>query len=741
MRAHKPTAKGKADAVSRARMLMKSRLWWLDGFPGDGGWTALPLDGSREVETLALDRTHLRRATLTINELRRDFPRALGRIVGDGARWVEASHRVVSLVKPWVHGGGRADRPAASLFDTDLFPRAVREQAGALAAECPALAPSVGALSWLLATRGQAASRYVRFLARNRDALARIADPGGDERGARDRIVLVLRLAHLGVTAGESLVAPLVAVAADRRADTAPLRDAKDLAGRAAGAIRPAARMIDRPPADPIEPGLPGEVASWVVFLCSVDATVQRRFLRLLAACDLTDLIAAWSAWWADHAQAVPRALEKIHDGRDRVATADVFSRLRAAFEQQVRRRPPSVHERKLGRALRSLSADAFEPCAAPARAVLARLPAQTGLRAAFLVQWAGRIKDGAAIKRLVTWLTQLRDYLAATGATEEALSPLAADARTEAERNRSAYCLLDELDARPADHLKRFFAGLAALHARRPEAMGREMASRVDELAEHVREPELIAALAAALHDAGQTGSWLSDEVARGALALERRRPGRLRRHGRRGPRAPGRRAGRAPGAPRRRARAVVRRRSVAPARVPDVRRSPRCWSRAASGSRRCRPSASRCRSWPSRGPRPRGSTSTRRACTPPCACWRGRRRRPRRSPGARSAGCGARPSRWSRSAPPSPASWRARPATSARCWRRADRAWPARSATRPRRPSACSASSRRSCAADQRSSGCRRSTRPPAVAWPRRPPATSGCPARRTGWSSRGR
>ncbi len=270
MRAHKPTAKGKADAVSRARMLMKSRLWWLDGFPGDDGWTALPLDGSREMETLALDRTHLRRATLTINELRRDFPRALGRIVGDGARWVEASHRVVSLVKPWVHGGGGADRPAASLFDTDLFPRAVREQAGALAAECPALAPSVGALSWLLATRGQAASRYVRFLARNRDALARIADPGGDERGARDRIVLVLRLAHLGVTAGEALVAPLVAVAADRRADTAPLRDAKDLAGRAAGAIRPAAHMIDRPPSDPIEPVLPGEVASWVVFLCSV---------------------------------------------------------------------------------------------------------------------------------------------------------------------------------------------------------------------------------------------------------------------------------------------------------------------------------------------------------------------------------------------------------------------------------------------------------------------------------------
>ncbi len=516
MRAHKPMAKGKADAVSRARMLMKSRLWWLDGFPGDDGWTALPLDGSREVETLALDGTHLRRVTLTVNELRRDFPRALGRIVGDGERWAEATHRVVSLVKPWVHGGGR---PPASLFDTDLFPRAVREQAGGLAAGCSALAPSIGALSWLLATRGKAASGHVRFLARNRDALACIAEPGGG-RSARDRIVLVLRLAQLGVTAGESLVAPLVAVAADRRIDTAPLRDARDAAGRASAAIRPAALMVDRLPGDPIEPALPGEVASWVAFLCSVDPTVQRRFLRLLAACDLPDLIAAWSVWWADHAKLIAR-LEKIHDGRDRIATPDVFSRLRGALVQQVRRRPPSLHERKLGRALRSLSADACEPCAAPARAVLARLPAQPGLRAAFLVQWAGRVANGAAVKRLVTWLTALRDYLAATGATEQALAPLAADARTEAERNRTAYCLLDELDSRPPDHMKRFFAALAALHARRPEAMSREMASRVDELADHVREPDRIAALAAALHEAGHANSWLSDEVTRGALAL----------------------------------------------------------------------------------------------------------------------------------------------------------------------------------------------------------------------------
>ena len=516
MRAHKPMAKGKADAVSRARMPMKSRLWWLDGFPGDDGWTALPLDGLREVETLALDGTHLRRVTLTVNELRRDFPRALGRIVGDGERWAEATHRVVSLVKPWVHGGGR---PPASLFDTDSFPRAVREQAGGLAAGCSALAPSIGALSWLLATRGKAASGHVRFLARNRDALACIAEPGGG-RSARDRIVLVLRLAQLGVTAGESFVAPLVAVAADRRIDTAPLRDARDAAGRASAAIRPAALMVDCLPGDPIEPALPGEVASWVAFLCSVHPTVQRRFLRLLAACDLPDLIAAWSVWWADHAKLIARlersttaAIGLPRPTSSRACAARSCSRCAVG-------RPP-LHERKLGRALRSLSADACEPCAAPARAVLARLPAQPGLRAAFLVQWAGRVANGAAVKRLVTWLTALRDYLAATGATEQALAPLAADARTEAERNRTAYCLLDELDSRPPDHMKRFFAALAALHARRPEAMSREMASRVDELADHVREPDCIAALAAALHEAGHANSWLSDEVTRGALAL----------------------------------------------------------------------------------------------------------------------------------------------------------------------------------------------------------------------------
>ncbi len=139
--------------------------------------------------------------------------------------------------------------------------------------------------------------------------------------------------------------------------------------------------------------------------------------------------------------------VQSIEDGRDRAASPEVMARLRVSLEQQVRRRPPALNERKLGRALRSLSAAACEPCAAPARAALARLRPEPGLRAAFLVQWGSRAKDGTAVKRLATWLALLRDYLTATGATEESLRPLAGDARTEAERNRSAYCRLTAVE------------------------------------------------------------------------------------------------------------------------------------------------------------------------------------------------------------------------------------------------------------------------------------------------------
>ncbi|HKE19139.1 MAG TPA: hypothetical protein VKB80_29895 [Kofleriaceae bacterium] len=516
MRAHQPIAKGKADATSRARMLIKSRLWWLDGFAGEGGWIALPLDGSREAGALALDRGHLRSAARAISELERDFPRALPRIVGDGARWIEASRRVLALVKPWVHSG---EALPPHLLDGDLWPRAAREQARAIAGDAGALEPVVGALSWLLATRAAAAPRCVRWLARNREVVARAVGSGG-----RDRLVLALRLVYLGASAGEGLVAPLAALTGDAVALAAPLGDPWTVAAKAAVAIRPAARLVGRLPQLPAESDLAVEIAGWVAWLTSVDVTSQRRFLRLVAACDLPDLIAAWSGWWAQ-VRALLERVQLIERGRDRAATPEVLTRLRHSLERLAEHTPPAIDAGALGRSLRALSADASEPCVAPARAVLARLPPRTGLRAAFAAQWGARARDRAGVKQLARWLGHLRDHLAATGAAEAALAPLAQEAQAEAARAPGRpppfSWFIDQLAARPPDHVKQFFAALAVLQARRPDAVTREVALRIDNLAARERDPALIAELAMGLLDSGEAGSWLSDEVARAALAL----------------------------------------------------------------------------------------------------------------------------------------------------------------------------------------------------------------------------
>jgi hypothetical protein len=525
MRAHQPIAKGKADAASRARMLMKSRLWWLDGFAGEGGWIALPLDGSREAGALALDRAHLRRAAHAITELEREFPRALPRIVGDGARWVDAARHVLALVKPWVHAG---EALPPHLLDSDLLPRAARDQARALARES-GLEPVVGALSWLLATRPAAAPRCVRWLARNREVVARVVEPGG-----QGRLILALRLIHLGATAGEGLLAPLAVLAGDARALAAPLRDEHTVAAAAAVAIRPAARMVARLPEVPDGGELPGEIDAWVAWLPSVDATVQRRFLRFVAACDLPDLIEAWSGWWTQ-LRAVLDRVRLVERGRDHAATPELLTRLRHSLERLAARTPPALDAGALGRALQALSADASEPCAAPARAVLARLPPALGLRAAFAAQWGARVHarvhDRSGVKRLTRWLGHLRDYLAATGAAGAAMAPLSQEAMAEAARAPGRPPLfswfIDQLVDRPPDRVARFFAALAAVHARRPDAVTRDVALRIDNLAGGAREPALLAELAVGLHDAGESSAWLSDEVAGAAVALSSGEPG----------------------------------------------------------------------------------------------------------------------------------------------------------------------------------------------------------------------
>ena len=73
MRPHQQT-RTRASGLARARMLLKSKLGWLEGFPSGERWVVVPHEGERGPESLMLERKHLRQATYAARKLQGEFP-------------------------------------------------------------------------------------------------------------------------------------------------------------------------------------------------------------------------------------------------------------------------------------------------------------------------------------------------------------------------------------------------------------------------------------------------------------------------------------------------------------------------------------------------------------------------------------------------------------------------------------------------------------------------------------------
>ena len=78
-------------------MLIRRGLGWMTGFPdGAGQWVSIP-SGKPRTKT-EVGRTELRRATYTLNKLRREFPRALPRVVGDVDHWANLHRSLLEIL-------------------------------------------------------------------------------------------------------------------------------------------------------------------------------------------------------------------------------------------------------------------------------------------------------------------------------------------------------------------------------------------------------------------------------------------------------------------------------------------------------------------------------------------------------------------------------------------------------------------------------------------------------------------
>ncbi|MCF6289197.1 MAG: hypothetical protein L3J53_08200 [Proteobacteria bacterium] len=134
----------KAQGLARAKMLIKTHLYWLNGFPvyenGQLFWQC-PFS-SRANNPIQITVTMVSKAQRTVNELFKDFPITLPKIVGDSKLWFARCHEYLDYYKLLEQGHNHA-KPL-SLF---LQNRAYQEKfARYLTDKEPEL---ITALSWL----------------------------------------------------------------------------------------------------------------------------------------------------------------------------------------------------------------------------------------------------------------------------------------------------------------------------------------------------------------------------------------------------------------------------------------------------------------------------------------------------------------------------------------------------------------------------------------------------------------
>lgn len=517
MRPHSPTNSG-ASGLARARTLMKAKLWWLEGYPTDDGWVVVPTAGPRGAETLSLDRNHLRRATYTANKLRGEFPRAMPKLVGDVDAWHAAVSEVLKALKPWVHGG---DAPPSELFSHGLLSRTAVSRAKSLAAAHPSLRPMVNALSWILATRASLLPKYLKWISAEADALTVLHQ----QRPLDEAVGLGVRCAHLAILAGPKAVSPLTRLLAAPATYSVPIKGGGPYMEQAERSFRVGGggRSVLALP----KPQLVAQLDGWLDWLLSVDRTTAKRFLKLLALCDLPPLISAWEQWWPVATRAVTKASHiQAHVDESR-AKHDRLTRLRREHTALTKTMPPHLDVEGLSETLRAASGGAFADSHAAACRVLARVadPSRAALRAGLLIQWVYlRTQDNWWNARwMPTLLRSMAKHFSAIS-EDDAVTPWAAEALRVAARGRWAPGLLDHLvdgDELELADIPRFFTALAWLREHAPTVNQTSVGTLVITLVAGFHDAELAARLAEPMMRADQHDRWYAVATLRATWSI----------------------------------------------------------------------------------------------------------------------------------------------------------------------------------------------------------------------------
>ncbi len=282
----------KSRGTARVKMHIRAHLFWFQGFPvleNDSLLWCCPFSTESDKRIVNITFKHISKATRTINELQREYPKALPEVVGNVTDWAGQSKQYLDHVKKLFEFiRSRDGNTIFSLFDVD------RDYGRSLTKiQYPkhnGLNLIFSALSWLYFTQRESIKPAFQFISSRSSELIPISekslltaieiiDLGVTEPGRVDNLVrLVANLDDVTVaTVGvENYVRPFSTIKV-----TTKKPNRKDLSDRE----RPAGMKS-------------GVVFEFVDWLFRLKNNKRRRALQLLNILDLNGYMGEWNRWW-----------------------------------------------------------------------------------------------------------------------------------------------------------------------------------------------------------------------------------------------------------------------------------------------------------------------------------------------------------------------------------------------------------------------------------------------------------
>lgn len=479
-------------------LVLRRHLGWTAGYPttrvGDALCWCVPDERSGSgLQTVTLGRREVSRAQRTANELRREFPRVLPKLVGDPELWRRRVDLVLSHVKAALHE--RKPLPADLFEDPSQYARHPRALAREVVSAEPALKQVVAALSWVHAVEQDGVLASLAWVQRHAESLVALQGEVGLEQTRAWAVLLTRLAARLGAQRLDLVMAWL----ADPRVYDTPLSGGHEHAGAVLGALR-----ARRPKPLPEQRATPfaRPLLEWLTWTTAQDTRTAKRALETFEISAPKELLSAWRGWWdALERASQSRLAQRI--GRAEWSDARKASAIRSILELR-NETPRPLKARDYFRCIETLAAPIQRHACRAATLTLAELPQELprGAATLFFMHWAMRAEEQPA--RLTAFLDALRRYLV-DGRSHSArrwMRPWLDSLRPE---TRWPFMLDREVLANLSSKrsLHGFFEALRHIHGTVISGIDASMAQNLIPLLQHAKSPERAAQLFLELHQA----------------------------------------------------------------------------------------------------------------------------------------------------------------------------------------------------------------------------------------------